>query len=188
VTLSTDAALIETQTSAVRALTEGYLMTGDETYRDRARAVVGRLASDFYSAAARMYRQQALGPDQIHMSSERFGWLESALRETYKSLYVPGDAVLDRTVLEDRIERVIKLYLDGWDDLNGNQVIEAPKECLRARMQLGEQALTGELGLDGAGRAVADRDGDCVLEIAHGKFASVQASDVLFQTVPDAGP
>ncbi len=187
VTPSTDATLIETQTSAVRALTEGYLMTGDESYRDRARAVVGRLASDFYSAPARMYRQQALGPDQIHMSSERFGWLESALRETYKTLFVPGDPVLDRTVLEDRIARVIKLYLDGWDDLNGNQVIDAPQECLQGRMQLGEQALTGELGLDGAGRPVADRDGDCVLEIAHGKFASVQASDVLFQTVNDAG-
>lgn len=188
VTLSTDATLLETQTAAARALTEAYLMTSDETYRDRARAVIDRLASDFYSAPARMYRQQALGPDQIDMSSERFGWLESALRETYKTLYVPGDPVLDRTVLEDRIERVIKLYLNGWDDLNGNQVIDAPGECLQGRLQLGEQALTGELGKDGLGRAVADRDGDCVIEIAHAKSASVQASDVLFQAVPDAGP
>jgi hypothetical protein len=187
VTLSTDATLMETQTAAARALTEAYLMTGDTTYLARARAVITRLDSDFYSPPARMYRQQALGPDQIDMSSERFGWLESALRETYKSLYVPGDPVLDRTVLQDRIERVIKLYLNGWDDLNGDQVIDAPQECLQGRMQLGEQALTGELGKDGLGRAVADRDGDCVIEIAHGKFASVQASDVLFQTVTDAG-
>ena len=35
VTPSTDATLIETQTSAARALTEGYLMTGDESFRDR---------------------------------------------------------------------------------------------------------------------------------------------------------
>jgi hypothetical protein len=139
-----------------------------------------------------MYRQEAQGPDQIHMNSERFAWLESALRESFKTLYVPGDPVLDRSVLQDRIERVIKLYLDGWDDLNGNQVIDAPTECLQGRMQLGEQALTGELGRDGMGRPVADRDGDCVLELAHAKSASVQASDVLFQTgtVPgtDGGP
>ena len=163
-------------------------MTGDETFRTRARAVIGRLASDFYSAPTRMFRQQALGPDQIHMTSERFGWLESALREAYKTLYVPGYSALDRSVLEDRIARVLKLYLDGWDDLNGNQVIDAPGECLQARMQLGEQALTGELGRDGLGRPVADRDGDCVLELAHAKSASVQASDVLFQAQPDAGP
>ncbi len=188
VTLSTDTTLIETQTAAARALTEAFLMTGDETYRERARAVMGRLASDFYSAPARMFRQLAQGPDQIHMNSERFAWLESALRETYKTLYVPGDPALDRSVLEDRIERVIKLYLNGWDDLNGDQVIEAPGECLQARLQLGEQALTGELGRDGLGRPVADRDGDCVLELAHAKNASVQASDVLFQTQPDAGP
>jgi hypothetical protein len=188
VTRSTDATLIETQTAAARALTEAFLMTGDETYRDRGRAVIGRLASDFYSAPARMFRQQAQGPDQIHMNPERFAWLESALRETYKTLYVPGDPALDRSVLEDRIARIIKLYLDGWDDLNGDQVIEAPGECLQARLQLGEQALTGELGRDGLGRPVGDRDGDCVLELAHAKNASVQASDVLFQTQPDAGP
>jgi hypothetical protein len=128
-----------------------------------------------------MYRQQAMGPDQIDMSSERFGWLQSALRETYKTLYVPGDPVLDRSVLQDRIERVIKLYLNGWDDLNGNQLID-PGECLQGRMQLGEQALTGEIGRDSLGRAVPDRDGDCVIELAHAKSASVQASDVLFQS------
>jgi hypothetical protein len=188
VTLGADTTLIETQTAAARALTEAFLMTGDETYRDRARAVIGRLASDFYSAPTRMFRQLDLGPDQIHMNSERFAWLESALRESYKTLYVAGDPVLDRSVLEDRIERVIKLYLNGWDDLNGDQVIEAPAECLNARLQLGEQALTGELGRDGLGRPVADRDGDCVLELAHAKNASVQASDVLFQAQPDAGP
>jgi hypothetical protein len=131
-----------------------------------------------------MYRQLAMGADRIDMGPERFAWLESALRETYKSLYVSGDPVLDRSVLQDRIARVIKLYLNGWDDLNGNQIIDAPQECLQGRLQMGEQALTGELGRDSLGRPVPDRDGDCVLELAHAKQASVQASDVLFQTVP----
>jgi hypothetical protein len=187
-TLSTDATTLETQTSAMRALTEAYLMTGDETYRDRARAVAEQLVTSFWSAPALMFRQVAGGPDQIHMSPERFGWLESALRESFKTLYVPGDPVLDRTVLGNLIARSIKLYLNGWDDLNGDQVIDAPTECLQGRLQLGEQALTGELGRDSLGRAVADRDGDCVLELSHAKSASTQASDVLFSTAVDAGP
>ena len=134
-----------------------------------------------------MYRQTSGGQDQIDMTPERFAWLESALRETYKTLYVVGDPVLDRTVLEDRIERIIKLYLNGWDDLNGNQVIDKPQECLGGRLQMAEQALTGELGRDGLGRPTGDRDGDCVLELAHALKASVQASDVLFTTQPLPG-
>jgi hypothetical protein len=184
-TPSTGPTTIDTQTAAARALTEAFLMTGDTTYSVRAQAVIRQLATSFYSAPARMYRQTANGADQIIMTPEIFGWLESSLRETYKTLYVPGDPVLDRTVLEDRIERVIKLYLNGWDDLNGDQVIDSPQECLAGRMQMAEQALTGELGRDGLGRPTADRDGDCVIELAHSQKASVQASQVLFTT--DAG-
>jgi hypothetical protein len=101
---------------------------------------------------------------------------------------VPGDPVLDRTVLEDRIERVIKLYANGWDDMNGDQVIDSPQECLGGRLQMAEQALTGELGRDGLGRPTADRDGDCVIELAHAQKASVQASEVLFTTDASAVP
>jgi hypothetical protein len=135
-----------------------------------------------------MFREQANGPDQIHMTPERFAWLESALREAYKTLFVPGDPVLDRAVLEDRIERVIKLYADGWDDRNGDQVVDSPQECLAGRLQMAEQALTGELGRDGLGRPTADRDGDCVIELAHAQKASVQASLVLFTTQAGAVP
>lgn len=181
-TPATDPASLESQAAAVRSLTEGFLMTGDETFRTRARAVATRLGGDFYAAAARMYRQQAGGPDEVHMSAERFAWLQSALRETYKTLFVPGDPVLDRSVLEDRIARVNKLYLNGWDDLNGNSVIDKPQECLGGRMQMAEQALTGELGRDEVGRPTPDRDGDCVAELAHARSASVLASDVLFST------
>jgi len=178
---STDVTTIDSQTAAARALTEAFLMSGDESYRDRARAVIQKLESAFYSAPARMYRDQAGGPDRILMTPERFGWLQSALRETYKSLWVEGDPVLDRPVLEDRIARVNKLYLNGWDDLNGNQAVDKPQECLGGRLQMGEQALTGELGRDGLGRPTDDRDGDCVIELAHAQKASVQASQVLFQ-------
>ena len=187
-TASTDPASIESQTAAARALTEGFLMSGDETYRTRARAVITRLASDFYAPAARMYRQQAQGADQLDMTPERFAWLQSALRESYKTLFVVGDPVLDRAVLEDRVARVNKLYLNGWDDLNGNQAVDAPQECLGGRLQMAEQALTGELGRDSLGRPSADRDGDCVEELAHAQRASVLASHVLFSTQPVGDP
>jgi hypothetical protein len=175
-----DAATIESQTAAVRALTEGFLVTGDATYLARAQAVVRRLESDFYDAPSRMYREQAGGPVQIHMTPERFGLLQSALRETYKVLSIPGDPALDRSVLEDRIARSNKLFLNGWDDLNGDKVVDKPQECLAARMQMAEQALTGELGRDGLGRSTDDRDGDCVIELSHAKAASALASEVFF--------
>jgi hypothetical protein len=187
-TVSTDATTIENQAAAARALTEAFLMTGDETYRDRARAVITKMDAAFFSVPALLFREQADGPDQIHMTPERYAWLQSSLRETYKTLYVVGDPVLDRSVLETRIARVGKLYLNGWDDLNGNQVIDKPQECLNGRMQMAEQALTGELGRDGLGRPTADRDGDCVTELAHAEAASVQASEVFFRTDADAGP
>jgi hypothetical protein len=95
---------------------------------------------------------------------------------------VPGDRLLDRAVLEDRVARTNKLYLNGWDDLNGDQ-LATPDECLAGRLQLGEQALTGELGMSSnsfEGSSGADRDSDCVLNIAYAKKASVLAGEVQF--------
>ena len=129
-----------------------------------------------------MYRGQDSGPDQVDMNPELFGWLQSSLRETYKTLWVPSDPVLDRAVLEDRIARTNKLYLNGWDDLNGDQAVDKPQECLAARLQMAEQALTGELGRDGIGRSTDDRDGDCVIELAHAQVVSGLASDVYFHS------
>ena len=93
-----------------------------------------------------------------------------------ETLYVNGDPNLGRDVLEPRVARVIKLYLNGWDDLNGNQTVDKASdggisECLALAtagyggLQLGEQALTGELGRDSFGQPTVDRDNDCVLEI-----------------------
>ncbi len=179
-TADTAPATLESQAAAVRALTDGFLVTRDETLRTRARAVASRLDVVFYDRAARMHRGVAGGPTDVHMTPWRFGWLLSAMRESYKVLYVEGDPVLDRSVLADRIARSIKLYLNGWDDLDGDQMV-TPGECLGARMQLGEQPLTGELGLDTSGLS-SDRDGDCVLEIDDAKTSSVLAGAVRFHT------
>jgi len=183
-TPTTDPTTLEAQGAAVRMLGEAWFLTHDSTYLARGRAVAGKLLTAFWSAPARMFRATAGGPDDVVMSPERFAWLQQALRETYEAMWVPGDPLLDRAVLEDRIARVNKLYLNGWDDLNGDQLVQR-SECLSARMQLGEQALTGELGkIDNGfvGSTGGDRDADCVPNITAGKMASVLASQVHFHS------
>jgi hypothetical protein len=188
-------ATLQSQTSALRALVEAFLLTGDATYQTRAQAVARHLIGPaFYSARARMFRGVDGGPDEVDMTPELFAFLESGLRETYKSLYVPGDPALDRSVLADRIARAIKLFLNGWDDLNGNGSLspdagDYPSECILGQdggvnggLQQAEQALTGEIGLNLAGLHVRDRDNDCVPELAHAGHASVMAADVHFHS------
>ena len=178
-------ATLDAQSAALRALVEGFLVTGDTTYRDRARAVARKLEAAFYVPAARLYRETADGPNEVHMTPERFAWLQSALREAYKSLSIDADPVLGRDVLEDRIGRVNKLFLNGWDDLNGDQTVSPATECLSARLQQAEQVLTGELGHDANGFPASggrDRDTDCVPELAHAKIASTLASQVFFHS------
>jgi hypothetical protein len=181
-TAMTGAASLESQGAAVRALTEAFLLTGDESFRTRARAVSRHLQDAFYSAPARMYRGQEGGKDEVHMTPIRFGWLQSALRETHKTLFVAGDKALDRIVLEDRIARINKLFMNGWDDINGDQKVDPSKECLAGRLQTGEQSLTGELGHDAKGAPIEDRDGDCVQVLWKAKKLSVFAGDVLFHS------
>jgi hypothetical protein len=49
-------------------------------------------------------------------------------------------------------------------------------------MQMGEQSLTGELGRNDFGLPAPDRDGDCVLELAHGQKGSLMAGEVYFHS------
>jgi hypothetical protein len=187
-TSMTGAATLESQAAAARALTEAFLLTSDATYLDRARLVVTHMFSAFFSQPALMFRELEGGPDQVHMTAELFGWLESSLRETDKTLYVDGDPVLGRPALQPVIARIVKLYLNGWDDLNGNQTVDhggdagLPQECLAARMQQAEQSLTGELGRDDIGLPTPDRDSDCVIELGHAMSLSVFAGEVLFHS------
>src|SRR5262245_6945888 len=164
----------------MRALVLGFLVPAAQSYRTRARAVASRLDSAFFDPGTAMYRASDGGPLDVVMTPELFGWLQSALRETHKVLHVPGDPVLDRKVLEKRIARMNKLDLNGWDDLDGDQHVDAPGECLEGRLQMAEQLLTGELGLAPDGTPTADRDGDCVPELAHEKIGSLLARQVRF--------
>lgn len=182
-TASTDPTLLESQGAALRVLAEAWFLTHDTTYRDAGRAAARTLLTTFWSDPARMFRAQAGGADDVVMTPERFAWLQQALRETYEALWIPDDALLDRGVLEDRIARTNKLFLNGWDDLDGNQVVDLSTECLEARMQMGEQALTGEIGTTNNGvlqQSEPDRDSDCVKNIATAQVGSVLASQVHF--------
>ena len=186
---SSDPATLEAQAAALRVLVEAWFLTQGQAqadaFRSRAQSVARVLLTSFWSDPARMFREQAGGPDDIVMTPERFGWLEQALREIYEAIWVPGDPLLDRSVLEDRFVRVNKLYLNGWDDLNGDLHVDKPGECLDARMQLGEQALTGEVATNNNGFPVLsgpDREADCVQNIAYTNTASVLAGEVHFHS------
>ena len=186
-TVTTEPATLGSQAAAARALTEAYLLTSDVTFQARARAVVQHLQGAFYSAPARMFREEEGGPDDVVMTPELFGWLQSALRETHKVLFVPNDEALGRPPLEDKIARINTLFMNGWDDLNGNQRVDhgadgGVNECLGARLQQAEQSLTGELGLDDYGLSVPDRDQDCVIELGHAQSLSVFAGAVHFHS------
>ena len=175
--------LLESQGAALRVLVEAWFLTQDTSYRDRAQAVARTLLTAFWSEPALMFRSQAGGADDVVMTPERFAWLQQALRETYEGIWVPGDPLLDRGALEVTIARVNKLYLNGWDDLNGNQSPDLPQECLAARMQMGEQALTGEIGTENNGipnPSEPDHDHDCVHNIADVEVGSLLASQVHF--------
>jgi hypothetical protein len=183
-TPSADATLVESQGAALRVLVEAWFLTNDMTYYARAQAVARQLLGPaFWSDTARMFRGVSGGADDVVMTPDRFAWLQQALRETYEGVWKPGDPLLDRGVLETRIARTNKLFLNGWDDRNGDQQVQAATECLAGRLQLGEQALTGEVGTASNSydnQSGPDREPDCVRNIAAENVGSVLAGQVHF--------
>jgi hypothetical protein len=106
-------------------------------------------------------------------------------------------------LIEDRVGRLNKLVLNGWDDRDGDRMVEWPSECAnlgtgpdglpmgRGGLQMGERTLTGETGsaqdftADGGARVItSDREHDCVPEISAAKLPSALASSVTFTVVP----
>jgi hypothetical protein len=179
VSVDADPATIEAQAAVLRSLVETFLLTQDEKYRARARAVATRLETAFYAPGPALYRGLDGGADEITVSPETFGWLQSALRETHKVLATPGDPELDRAKLEPRIARINKLFLNGWDDRNRDSKVDLASECLAGRLQLAEQALTGELGKEND-TDTSDRDSDCVPEVDNAASLATLAASVKF--------
>jgi hypothetical protein len=157
---------LDAHTAAVRGLFAAYLATGDTRYRTRAVAVFDRLDAVFYDRDARIYSATPAPVDSVEYTPLRFALLQSALRDMYELVARrPGNQVRI-AVLEDRIARLDKLVLNGWDDRNGNRIVDYPGECVRVEggvprggLQAAERTLTGESG------GSADRDRDCVPEI-----------------------
>jgi hypothetical protein len=102
-----------------------------------------------------------IGQDNpVQFTPIRFGLLSGALRQYYKLVASnPGNEAEGAALLQE-VKRSYKLVLNGWDDINQDDIIQYPQECLGAGMEMGERALTAELPGDG------DWDSDCVKEIA----------------------
>jgi hypothetical protein len=185
-----DGTTLDGHAAAIRGLLVAYLATGETKYRDRATAVFQRLESAFYDPTARTPRL--------------FGILEGALRDTYELIGIlPGNAAM-ASEIEDRVGRLIKVVLNGWDDRDQDQNVEWPGECastttlpdgstlVHGGLQMAERVLSGESGSlkdqpggDAGPRVVTtDREHDCVPEVSAVGLPSALANSVTFTLTP----
>jgi hypothetical protein len=199
----TDSGLnLDAHSAAIRGLLTAYLATGATKYRDRAAQVFGRLEEAFYDPGSRVYRPVAGDRSaQVTFTPRRFGLLQAALRDMYELVaLLPGQTL--GALIEDRVGRLNKLVLNGWDDRDQDQVIEWPSECAqlgtgpdgqplgRGGLQMAERVLSGESGsvtdsFDAASRVIAtDREHDCVPEISAAGLPSALANAITFSLTP----
>jgi hypothetical protein len=186
-----DADLLDSYTAAIRGLFAGYLATGDVRYRDRAIAVFQRVEAVFYDADARIYAVTPAPVDSVEYTPLRFALLQSSLRDVYELVAAhPGGEAIE-PLLENRLGRLNKLVLNGWDDRNYDRTVKWPDECTnvvgdlpRGGLQMAERTLTGETGnlhLPGAPiMTTSDREHDCVPEIDDAKLPAALADSVTF--------
>jgi hypothetical protein len=194
---------LDAHTAAVRGLLTAYLATGATMFRDRAQTVFERIESAFYDPSARVYR--AVEGDrsaQVTFTPRRFGLLQATLRDIYELVALLPGHQATAALIEDRVARLNKLVLNGWDDRDEDQLIEWPSECAHlgtgpdgqplglGGLQMAERVLTGESGstsdtFDGGSRAIAtDREHDCVPEISAVGLPSALANSITFALTP----
>jgi len=163
---------LDAHTAAIRGLLVAYLATGDVKYRERAQLVYQRLESQFYFTPARIYQLTAGGtPSSVTFTPRRFGLLQGALRDMYELVGVNSGYEALGAELLDRVSRLNKLVLDGWDDRDQDEQVGWPTECVRyvtnytgpgsetsvlaggngntlvfGGLQMAERTLTGEMG------------------------------------------
>jgi len=165
--------------------------------------VFDRVESAFYDPSARLYRPvEGDRSATVTFTPRRFGLLEAMLRDMYELVAVlPGNEAMAALIL-DRVGRLDKIVLNGWDDRDGDQLVEWPSECAQlgtgpdgqplglGGLQMAERVLTGESGsttdvFDGGSRVVAtDREHDCVPEISAVGLPSALANSVTFTLTP----
>jgi hypothetical protein len=186
--------MLDAHTAAIRGLFAAYLATGDVRYRTRALAVFDRVEAVFYDPQARIYDAAPAPTDIVQYRPVGFALLQSTLRDMYELVATrPGGEALE-PVLEERLARLNKLVLNGWDDRDRNKHVDVPGECTnvvdglpRGGLQMAERTLTGEVGRlkdEGGGPSgppTSDRDADCVPEIDDAHLPAMLANGVTFR-------
>jgi hypothetical protein len=149
----------------------------------------------FYDPGARIWSASPAPVDSVEYTPLRFALLQSALREMYELVAARPGGETREPVLEERLGRLNKLVLNGWDDRDGDRMVGWPGECVdvvdglpRGGLQMAERSLTGELGRfddegggpDGPGPPTTDREKDCVPAIDAAKISAALADSVTF--------
>jgi hypothetical protein len=171
---------LESEASCIRALLDAYLATSDEKYRDAATLIYNDMGTRFYMADVRAFRTVVGESNRIVWTPLAHGTLQGALRQYWKLVARrPGNERIAAELLQ-RVKRQNKLVLNGWDDANGDDVVQYPAECTGAGLEMGERALTGELA-----RTVdhGDRDRDCVPEISMVHRPAALGAELVLQRV-----
>jgi hypothetical protein len=165
------------QASAIRGLLDAYLATSNETYRQRAMQAFAALEKHFWMNDVRAYRTTVDQASTMKYTPRAFGTLHGALRQYYKLVARrPGREDEAKLVL-DHITRGMKLVVNGWNDTNGDGVVD-PSECLGGRLQMAERALTGEFSI---AADMGDRDHDCVPDIATAGLPAALAGELTIE-------
>ena len=172
-------AAFEAQAAAIRGLLEAYLATSDEGYRTRAAFAYAALEKQFWMDDVHLYRSTAGESVTMKYTSLRIAALQGALRQYWKLVASkPGQEDEAKKVLE-RVGTTMKLVVNGWNDTNKDGVVQ-PDECLGARLQMAERALTGEFSI---AADKGDRDHDCVPDIATAKLPAALAGEITIERV-----
>ena len=188
-----DTDTLDAHTAAIRGLFAAFLATGDERYRDRAIAVFDRVEAVFYDVDGRIYTAAPTPVASVEYTPLRFALLQSALRDVYELVAArPGGETLE-PILEQRLARLNKLVLDGWDDRDRDQRVYSATECVvtasglapHGGLQMAERTLTGETGRTGdegtSGLPTIDRDDDCVPEVDDAHLPAGLADSITLQ-------
>jgi hypothetical protein len=172
---------IESEAAVIRALLDAFLATSNDRYRQAATRIYGDLERRFWMIDVRAFRTVDGESNRIVWTPLAHGSLQGALRQYWKLVARrPGNERVAAELLE-RVKRQNKLVLNGWDDANGDDLVQYPAECTGAGLQMGERALTGELArIEDRG----DRDRDCVVEISMSKRPAALAAELVLQRRP----
>ncbi len=198
-----DGTALDAHTAAVRGLLVAYLATGQSRFRERAQTVFDRIESQFYDPSARVYR--AIAGDrslQVTFTPRRYGLIEGSLRDMYELVaLLPGNQAM-AALIEDRVARLNKIVLNGWDDRDQDEVVEWPSECRHGLSVRGGLPLRWGLGEDGRGvllqspvrkptpprrstiTVTTTASGDCVPEVSAVGLPAALADSITFTLTP----